>query len=90
MVIPLYPNILLKPCLKESGGISLPDEMKEQHGEAIIEEVYEGCTKLKKGEKVIFKKYKPDQISISDQILYLAREEDIMARICVKEKVSQK
>jgi chaperonin GroES len=89
---PLHSNVVLKPITEEKitkSGIVLPDtaqEEKPETGEVIA--VGEGViTKdgerlpmsVKIGDKVMFKKYSPDEIKIDGEELLVIQESDIIA-----------
>jgi len=87
---PLFDNVLIKPLeaeLKTSSGFILPDSAKEkpQMGEVI--EVGPGKIddgklipiSVKKGQKVMYKKWGGNEIKINGQELTLVEEKDILA-----------
>ena len=87
---PLFDNILIKPLeaeAKTSSGIILPDSAKEkpQMGEVVA--VGSGKidagkiipTIVKKGQKVMYKKWGGNEIKINGEELILVEEKDILA-----------
>lgn len=91
---PLADNIVIKPKEKEEkteSGIFLPDnagESKPESGEVIAvgpgkrdEKGERIKPEVKKGDKVIFTKYGPNEITIDEVEYLIAKEEDILAII---------
>lgn len=91
-VKPIFDNVLIKPLeaeVKTASGIILPDSAKEkpQMGEVI--EVGAGRiddgklikVSVKKGQKVMYKKWGGNEIKINGQDLILVEEKDILAII---------
>ncbi len=89
---PLHDNVIIKPLAKEqttASGIVLPDTLdkeKPEQGEVIAV----GPGKVGKdggrvamsvtvGQKVMFKKYAPDEIKVDGQELFVVAESDIIA-----------
>lgn len=89
---PLFDNVLIKPLeaeVKTTSGIILPDSAKEkpQMGE-IIEvgpgKINEGKlipVSVKKGQRVMYKKWGGNEIKINGEELMLVEEKDILAII---------
>lgn len=91
---PLGDNVLVKPAPREEvskAGIILPDTInKEQPEQGEIVAVGEGKLKddgtrapmnLKIGDKVVFKKYSPDEIKIDEQDFLIIAQSDVLAII---------
>ena len=90
---PLRDNILLEPLKEEKkrGGIILPETVdKERPEKARVLAVGPGKFDengkriplgVKKGDKVIFTKYGPNEIKVDDKEYLIAKEEDILAII---------
>lgn len=86
---PLGPRVLVKPISEESvtaSGIVLPDTVdkeKPQVGEVVV--LGTGPTNkkdfqffVKVGDKVYFKKYSPDEITIDDEDYLVMEQDDIL------------
>ncbi len=90
---PLGDRVLIEPLREEKrkGGIILPDTVeKERPEKGKIIAVGPGKVddngkripmSVKKGDKVLFTKYGPNEIKIDDKEYLIAREEDILAII---------
>lgn len=91
---PLNDRVLLEAVKEErkKGGIILPETIeKERPQEAIVISVGPGKwdedgqkripMTIKKGDKVLFTKYGPNEIKVDDKEYLIAREDDIMAII---------
>ena len=90
---PLSDRVLIEPLHEEKkrGGIILPDTVdKERPESGKIVAVGPGKRdengklmplSVKKGDKVLFTKYGPNEIKIDDNKYLIAREEDILAII---------
>ena len=89
---PLHDNVVVKPMGDEEttkSGIVLPDtadKEKPEKGEVLavgpgkqMENGQVAPVNVKVGDKVIFKKYSPDEIKIDDQEYLLISENDILA-----------
>jgi chaperonin GroES len=87
---PLGPRVLVKPLSaseKTKSGIYLPESAKEKPEEGEVLEVGEGKwlegklvpLSVKKGDRIIFSKYGPDEIKVDDEELLIVKEEDILA-----------
>ncbi len=89
---PLHDNVVVKPIGAEEvtkSGIVLPetvDKEKPEQGEVIaigegrlLDNGQRAPMSVKVGDKVVFKKYSPDEIKIDDQEYLLISERDIMA-----------
>jgi chaperonin GroES len=90
---PLNDHVLIKPIIVDEvskAGIILPDTVdkeKPEKGEVVavgegrlLENGQRAPLSLKVGDKVIFKKYSPDEIP-GDENLLMIKEEDVMAVI---------
>lgn len=91
-VKPLFDNVLIKPLeaeVKTSSGFILPDSVKEKPQMGEIIEVGPGKMdegklipiSVKKGQKVMYKKWGGNEIKINGQELTLVEEKDILAII---------
>jgi len=90
---PLNDKIIVKPIKQEEvtkAGIVLPQtaEEKPEKGEVIavgpgklLENGQRAKMEVKVGDKVIFKKYSPDEIKVDDKEYLIISEEDILAII---------
>lgn len=91
---PLGNHIVVKPIKEEritKAGIVLPDtaeEEKPEKGEVIavgkgkiLDEGKHRPLEIKVGDKIIFKKYSPDEIKIDDQEYLILEEDDVLAII---------
>ncbi|MFH1620615.1 MAG: co-chaperone GroES [Patescibacteria group bacterium] len=89
---PLGDRVIIKPVAKEEmtkAGIILPDTVdkdRPEQGEIIavgpgklLENGSRAPMSLKVGEKVVFKKYSPDEVKIEDQEFLVISESDVMA-----------
>jgi len=88
---PLGDKIIVKPLEEKEvtkGGIVLPQTSKEkpEKGEVIavgpgklLENGKRAGLSVKVGDKVVFKKYGPDEIKIEDKEYLIISEEDILA-----------
>ncbi len=87
--------MLIEPHKQEGGklksGLYLPDTAdKERPEQGVVIAVGPGkindqgklvAMKVKKGDKVLFTKYGPNEIKVDDKEYLIAREEDILAII---------
>lgn len=88
---PLHDNVVVKPMSADEvtkSGIVLPETSKErpERGEVVaigpgkrMENGEVAPMGVKIGDKVMFKKYSPDEIKIDNQELLLLSENDILA-----------
>jgi len=88
---PLGDKIIVKPLEEKEvtkGGIVLPQTSKEkpEKGEVIavgpgklLENGKRAGLSVKVGDKVVFKKYGPDEIKIEDKEYLIISEEDVLA-----------
>ncbi|MBT5337721.1 co-chaperone GroES [Candidatus Falkowbacteria bacterium] len=94
MLKPLNDHVIVKPTSQEektASGIILPDTLnkeKPEQGEVIsigpgkmLENGQRSPMSIQVGNKVIFKKYSPDEIKADGQECLVLREEDILAII---------
>ncbi|KKU49117.1 co-chaperone GroES [Candidatus Uhrbacteria bacterium RIFCSPLOWO2_12_FULL_46_10] len=91
---PLSDHVIVKP-LKENettkSGIVLPDTVdkeKPEKGEVVaigpgklMENGQRAAMSVKVGDKVVFKKYSPDEIKVEDEEVLVLNESDIIAVI---------
>ncbi len=91
---PLFNNVIIKPLAKEEitkSGIVLPDTVdkeKPEKGEVvavgsgkILENGQAAKMSVKVGDKVVFKKYSPDEVKIDGEDYLVLSENDIVAII---------
>lgn len=92
---PMNDYLLIEPIKEDEvtkGGIVIPETAREERaikgkviavGPGKLNEDGDARIPLtvKEGQKVIFKKYAPDEIKIDDKEYYFVREEDILAVI---------
>lgn len=90
---PLGDRVLIEPLREEKrrGGIILPDTVdKERPEKGLVVAVGAGKKddngkiipmNVKKGDKVLFTKYGPNEIKVDEKEYLIAREEDILAII---------
>ena len=89
---PLFDNILIRPLeaeTKTASGIILPDSVKEKPQMGEVVEVGPGKiddgklipVSVKKGQKVMYKKWGANEIKINGEELMLVEEKDILAII---------
>lgn len=89
-ITPLFDNVLIKPLeaeVKTSSGIILPDSAKEKPQMGEVVEVGPGKTEdgkiipvsVKKGQKVMYKKWGGNEIKVNGEELMLVEEKDILA-----------
>lgn len=91
---PLHDRLVVKTSTKEevtASGIILPDTIdkeRPEQGEVIAvgpgrlqENGQRASMSVKVGDKVVFKKYSPDEITIDDKEYLVLSESDVMAVI---------
>ena len=90
---PLGDGVLIKPTEKEeitASGLVLPDTAKEkpQEGEVIAvgpgrlgEDGNRVAMEVKKGDKVLYRKYSGTELKEGDEEFLIVRESDIVAKI---------
>ncbi|MCI0479363.1 co-chaperone GroES [Candidatus Uhrbacteria bacterium] len=91
---PLGDRVIVKPAAKEEmtkAGIILPDTVdkeRPEQGEIIaigpgrlLDNGTRAPMSLKVGDKVVFKKYSPDEVKVEDQEYLVIAESDVMAVI---------
>jgi chaperonin GroES len=89
---PLHDNVIVKPVTEEEmtkSGIVLPDtanKEKPERGEVaaigegrLLDNGQRAPMTVKVGDKVMFKKYSPDEIKIEDKEYLVISERDIIA-----------
>jgi chaperonin GroES len=89
---PLNDHVIIKPLAKEEAtkaGIILPDTMdkeKPENGEVfaigpgkLLDNGSRALMSVKVGDKVVFKKYGPDEIKVDGEEYLVIKEEDIIA-----------
>ena len=85
-VTPLGDRVIVKPQKAEeqtSFGLVLPEAGKEKPMEGIVVSVSTSIkdSPIKKGDKVLFKKYSPTEFKNNDEDLYVLDLEDILAKV---------
>jgi chaperonin GroES len=91
-VRPLGDRVIVKPLSKEevtASGIIIPDTVdkeRPEQGEVLavgpgrrMENGERATMDLKVGDKIVFKKYSPDEIEIDKEELLVISESDVMA-----------
>ncbi len=90
---PLSDRVLIEPLREEKrkGGIILPDTVEKERPEKgkilavgpgkIDDNGKKIPMSVKKGDKVLFTKYGPNEIKVDEKEYLIAREEDILAII---------
>lgn len=91
-VQPLSDRVLVKPLSEEQStkaGIIIPDTVekeKPEKGEVVatgpgklLDNGQRAPMTVKKGDKVVFKKYSPDEIKVDGDELLILEESDILA-----------
>lgn len=89
---PLFDNVLIRPLeaeAKTASGIILPDSVKEKPQMGEVVEVGPGKmddgklihVSVKKGQKVMYKKWGANEIKINGEELLLVEQKDILAII---------
>ncbi|HTK04023.1 MAG TPA: co-chaperone GroES [Candidatus Eisenbacteria bacterium] len=91
-VKPLSDRVLVKPLSQEQAtktGIIIPDTVekeKPEKGEVVatgpgklMDNGQRAAMTVKAGDKVVFKKYSPDEIKVDGQELLILEESDILA-----------
>jgi len=92
---PLHNNVLIEPisgeerARKSAGGILIPETIdKEKPDQGKVAEVGPGKRddsgkiiplSVKKGQKVIFSKYSPDEVKVGEKKYYIISEDNILA-----------
>jgi chaperonin GroES len=88
---PLGDRVLIEPLREEKkkGGIILPDTVEKERPEKgkvvavgpgrVDENGKKIPMSVKKGDKVLFTKYGPNEIKVDEREYLIAREEDILA-----------
>ncbi len=93
-LLPLGDRVIVKPAAKEEmtkAGIILPEtssKERPEQGEVIavgpgrlLENGSRAAMSLKVGDKVVFKKYSPDEVKLDDVEYLVVSESDVMAVI---------
>lgn len=78
---PLFDYILVQPVKQEevtASGIVLPDSAKEKPQVAEVMAVGKDAKEVKKGMKVVYKKWGGNEIKIGQEEWTLIKEEDVM------------
>jgi chaperonin GroES len=89
---PLYDHVIVKPITQDEitkAGIVLPDTMDKERPEKgeiiaigpgrILDNGQKAEMNVKIGDKVMFKKYSPDEIKIDGEEYLVIKESDIIA-----------
>jgi len=93
-LVPLHDHVIVKPSSGEEttkSGIVLPDTIdkeKPEQGEVLavgpgklLENGSRAAMSVSVGQKVMFKKYAPDEIKVDGEELFVIAESDIVAVI---------
>lgn len=88
---PLHANVIVKPLSKETmtkSGIFIPDTIskeKPEQGEVvavgtgrILDNGQTAPMSVKIGDRVMFRKYSPDEIKVGEEEYLVIKEQDIM------------
>jgi len=88
---PLHSNVIIKPLGRETvtaSGIVIPDTInkeKPEQGEVVatgpgklLDNGQVATMSVKVGDKVMFRKYSPDEIKVDNQEYLVIKEQDIM------------
>lgn len=81
---PLGKRVLVKRLEEEkktTSGIIIPDNATEKPSAGVVEEISQEVEKeniLKKGDKVLFGKYKGDEVKIGNDTYVVLEEKDIL------------
>ncbi len=89
---PLGDRVIVRPAAKEEitkTGIILPDTVdkeRPEQGEVVavgpgrlLDSGARALTSLKIGDKIVFKKYSPDEVKIGEEEFLVIAESDVMA-----------
>ena len=73
-------NILLERCVKSNiqGGLYIPNAYQNEPLFGIVMAIGDGVKKIKKGNRVLFKKYAPDEIELDGKEYLICVEEDVI------------
>jgi len=78
MITPLGIHILIEP-LEESKAFQLPEQSKGQAESGLVLGVGSKVDiEVKVGDKVLFKKYSPEEFEVEGKMVYLVEEQDLM------------
>ncbi len=93
-VKPIHDHVIIKPITKEEttkSGIVLPDTIDKERPESgevlavgpgkMLDNGNRAEMSVKVGDKVMFKKYSPDEIKVDDDELLVISESDVIAII---------
>lgn len=89
---PLHSNVIIKPIIEDEttkSGIVLPDTVDKERPESgtvmavgpgrILDNGQRAEMNVKEGDKVMFKKYSPDEIKVDGEEYLVINEADILA-----------
>lgn len=89
---PLNDHVIVKPITEDEitkAGIVLPDTVDKERPEKgevvavgegkLLENGQRALMSVKVGDKIMFKKYSPDEIKVDDEEYLVIKEEDILA-----------
>lgn len=88
---PLFDYVLIKPLEgeeKTAAGIYLPDSVKEKPQIGLVVSIGPGATddkgktikmQVKKGQKVVYKKWGGNEVKVGEKELLLVEQKDILA-----------
>lgn len=81
---PLSDHIVAKrvePEAKSPSGIILPETAKEKPQAGAVLAVGKEVKEVKVGDRILYKKYGPDEVKVEGEDLLVLKEEDVMAVI---------
>ncbi len=82
MLKPLADNLIIKRLEAEektASGIVLPDSAKEKPEQGEVVAVGKDVKEVKKGDRVIFGKYSPNEVKMGEEDYLVVKEEDVLA-----------
>lgn len=79
MLKPLGVHVLVEPITEEK-SFQLPEQSKGQAERGIVRGVGDEVVGLQDGDKILFKKYAPEEFEWEGKTVYLVESQDIMAK----------
>lgn len=80
-ILPIGSRVLVKPVAKSSSLIVVPDSMHEKPEQGEIVSLGETHPSLLEGDKILFKKYSPDEFKLEGETYLILSMDDILAVI---------
>jgi chaperonin GroES len=80
---PLNGNVLLRqiePVKKTTGGLYIPDSAQDAPAEGIVEALPPGELEVAIGDRVIYKKFAGEEISVDGEKLRIVPQGDLLAK----------